>query len=132
MNDIPLGGSVLSLKDSYLEKDFHVTQTDDARLEFGTKIALTTVGLSALFYARKTTISRKTQIKNIDHAHVFWLRYMILTSSKRGEDLAIGFNWDVAHINIEMIRDKHNLRELLVGIFLKIFFGFAEKEEVGP
>ena len=130
--NIPREDSVISLLNSYLEKNFDVLQaaTNNRYLD-GNHIRLVNLGPIALFSIYKLTTSSGKHLEESSHAHILSLIYKLLTSSKDSDDLSIGFDRDREKrknelTNNKSIKDKNHIRS-----YLKDMFGFAEYREKG-
>ena len=85
----------------------------------------------ALFSNYKLTTSSGKHLENIDHAYIVSLRYKLLTSSRRSDDLSIGFNRSRDRRQIELSNDKIIKGKFRLRIYLKDVFGFAGHQETG-
>ena len=131
--NIPREDSVISLLSSYLELDFDVLHAGtNNRYVDGNNIRLVNLGAIGLFSNYKLTTSSGKHLENIDHAHIVSLVYKLLTSSKRSEDLSIGFDRDRNRRQRELTNSKTQKGKYHVRIYLKDIFGFAEYQSKGP
>ena len=117
---------------SYIELNFDVLQVaTNNRYVDANDIRLVNLGPIALFSNYKLTTSSGKHLEEISHAHIVSLMYKLLTSSKDGDDLFIGFDRNRGRrknelTNIKTIKSKYHIR-----IYLKDIFGFAEHQEQG-
>ena len=95
--------SVVSLLNSYLELNFDVLHAaTNNRYVDGNDIRLVNLGPIAIFSNYKRTTSSGKHFENIDHAHIVFLMYKLITSSKGSDDLSIGFDRDRGRRQREM------------------------------
>ena len=127
---MPGEDSAMSLKDSYLELDFHVTHRAGGHNRYvdNDHIGLDSLGPVALFNKNRLTSSSGKEIEEIDNAHVNCLMYKLISSSRDSDDLSIGFHRrnevrKTEPTNIETTEGNYH-----VGIYLKDIFGFAEHQ----
>ena len=85
----------------------------------------------ALFSNYKLTTSSGKHLENIDHAHIVFLMYKLLTSSRGSDDLSIGFDRDRNRRQRELTNNKTQKGKFHVRIYLKDVFGFAEFQDKG-
>ena len=105
--NIPREDSVISLLNSYLELNFDVLHAaTNNRYVDGKDIRLVNLGPIALFNNYKLTTSSGKHLENIDHAHIVSLMYKLSTSSKRSDDLSIGFDQDRTRRRNALINNK--------------------------
>ena len=85
--------SAFPLKISYLEICFDVTRTagGHTRHADGDHTRLVNLGPLALVNKCRLTNSSGKEIERINRAHVFCLIYKLISSSRDGDDLSIGF-----------------------------------------
>ena len=130
--NIPREDSVISLLKSYLELNFDVLQAaTDNRYADVNNIRLVYLGPIALFSNYKLTTCSGKHLKEISHAHIVSLMSKLLSSSKRSDDLSIGFDRSRDRrkqelTNIKNFKGKYHLR-----ISLRDIFGFAEYQQAG-
>ena len=130
--NIPRKDSVISLLNSYLELNFDVLRADNInRYLDGNDIRLVNLGPIGFFSNYKLTTSSGKQLENVDHAHIVSLMYKLLTSSKRSDDLSIGFDRDRTRRRNELNNNKNNKGKYHVKIYLKDIFGYAEYQQKG-
>ena len=78
---------------SYIKLDFDVLKAaTNNRYMDGNDVRLVNLGPIALFSNYKLTTSSGKHLEDISHAHVVSLMHKLLTSSKGGDDLSIGFD----------------------------------------
>ena len=131
-NNIPREVSVISLLNSYLELNFDVLHAGtNNRYVDGNDIRLINLGSIGLFSNYKLTTSSGKHQENIDHAHIISLMYKLLSSSKRSDDLSIGFDRDRGRRQRALTNNENQKEKFHVRIFLKDVFGFAEYQEKG-
>ena len=94
MFDIARKDTLISLKDSYLEIDFNVTHRAGAPDRYIDKdpIRLVNLGPVALFNKYRITSSSGKEREEIDKAHVICLMHKIISSSREGDHLSVGFH----------------------------------------
>ena len=129
--NIPREDSVISLLNSYIELNFDVLRVDNSnRYVDANDIRLVNLGPIALFSNYKLSTSSGKQLEEISHAHIVSLMYKLLTSSKDGDDLSIGFDRSRGRKN-ELTNNKTIKGKYHIRIYLKDIFGFAEHQEKG-
>ena len=130
-NDIPREESAISLKDSYLELDFNVTNRAGAQARYadGDHIISVNLGSIALFNKYRLTSSDGKEIKEIDNAHVICLMHKLLSSSRDSDDLSIGFHRSIEAREGELTNNKANKGNYHFRIYLKDVFGFPEHKD---
>ena len=69
-------------------------------------------------------------MENIAHAHIVSLMYKLLTSSRRSDDLSIGFDRSRDRRKRELTNKKNIKGKYHLRIYLRDNFGFAEHQEV--
>ena len=93
--NIPREHSLISLLKSYIDLNFDVLNAATKnRYADADDIWLINLASIALFSNFRLTASSGKHLENIDHAHIVWLLYKLLTSSKGSDDLSIGFDPD--------------------------------------
>ena len=93
--DIPREHSLISLLKSYIDLNFDVLNAATKnRYADADDIWLINLASIDLFSNFRLTASSGKHLENIDHAHIVWLLYKLLTSSKGSDDLSIGFDRD--------------------------------------
>ena len=128
--NIPREDSAISLLNSYLDLNFDVLRADNSnRYIDNNDIRLVNLGPISLFSNYKLTTSSGKHLENIDHAHIVSLIYKLLSSSKRSDDLSIGFDRDRGRRQRELTNNKTQKGKYHVRIYLKDVFGFAEYQE---
>ena len=128
--NIPREESVISLLNSYLDLNFEVIKkADDSRYRNGYDIKLVNLGPIALFSIFKLQTSSGKHLEDISHAHLVFLMYKLITSSKNTDDLSIGFDRSPNRRKDELAQNKNVKGKYLVRIMLKDVFGFAEGQE---
>ena len=117
---------------SYLELNFDVLHAaDNNRYVDANDIRLVNLGPIALFSNYKLTTSSGKHLEEISHAHIVSLMYKLLTSSKDGDDLSIGFDRNRGRRKNELTNNKNIKGKYHIRIYLKDIFGFAEHQEKG-
>ena len=117
---------------SYLELNFDVLHAaTNNRYVDGNDIRLVNLRPNALFSKYRFTTSSGEHLENIDHAYIVTLMYKLLTSSKRSDDLSIGFDRDRNRTQRELSNNKTQKGKYHVRIYLKDVFGFAEYQDKG-
>ena len=130
--NIPKEGSVISLLNSYLELNFDVLHAGtNNRYVDGINIRLVNLGPIAIFSRYRLTTSSGKHLENIDQAHIVSLMYKLLSSSKRSDDMSIGFDRDRNRRQRELTTNKTQKWKYHVRIYLKDDFGFAEYQDKG-
>ena len=110
---------------SYLDLNFDVLHAaTNNRYIDGNDIRLVNLGLIALFNNYMLTTSSGKNLEDISHAHVVSLMYKLLTSSRRSDDLSIGFDRDRGRRQRELTNDKVVEGKNHVRIMLKDFLDF--------
>ena len=128
--NIPREDSVFSLLNSYLDLNFEIIKkADDSRYGNGNDIKLVNLGPIALYSNFKLTTSLGKLLEDISHAHIVSLMYKLITSSKNGDDLSIGFDRSRARQQDEMTDNKTVKGKYHFRIMLKDTFGFAACQE---
>ena len=126
----PREDSVVSLLNSFPDLKFEVIKkTDDSRYGNGNDINLLNLGPIAFFSNFKLTTSSGKQLKDISHAHLLSLMYILLASSKNSDDLSIGFHRSRNIKKDELAQNKNVKGKYHVRIMLKDIFDFAEHQE---
>ena len=117
---------------SYLELIFDVLHAvNNDRYIDANDIRLVNLGPIALFSNYKLTTSSGKHLEEISHAHIVSLMYKLLTSSKDGDDLSIGFDPNRGRRKNELTNNKTIKGKYHIRIYLKDIFGFAEHQEKG-
>ena len=117
---------------SYLELNFDVLHAvNNDRYVDANDIRLVNLGPIALFSNYKLTTSSGKYLEEISHGHVVSLMYKLLTSSKDGDDLSIGFDRNRGRRKNEITNNKTIKGKYHIRIYLKDIFGFAERQEKG-
>ena len=117
---------------SYLELNFDVLHAaNNNRYADANDIRLVNLRPIALFSNYKLTTSSNKHLEEISHAHIVSLMYKLLTSSKDGDDLSIGFDRDRGRRKNELTNKKNITGKYQIRIYLKDIFGFAEHQEKG-
>ena len=128
--NIPREDSVISLLNCYLDLNFEVIKkADNSRYGNGNDIRLVNLGSIALFSNFKLTTSSGKHLEDISHTHLVSLMYKLITSSKKSDDLSIGFDSSRARRQDEMTDNKRVKGRYHVRIMLRDVFGFAEHQE---
>ena len=105
--NLPEEDSVISLLNSYLDLNCDVLHAaTNNRYIDGNVIRLVTLGPIALFSNYMLTTNSGKYSGDISHAHVVSLMYKLLTSSRRSDDLSIGFDRDRGRRQRELTNDK--------------------------
>ena len=130
--NIPREDSVISLLNSSLEINFDVLHAvNNDRYVDANYVRLVNLGPIALFSNYKLTTSSGTHLEEISHGHIVSLMYKLLTSSKDGDDLSIGFDRNRGRRKNELTNNKTIKGKYHIRIYLKDIFGFAEHQEKG-
>ena len=130
--NIPREDSVISLLNSYLELNFDVLHaTNNDRYVDANDIRLVNLGPIPLFSNYKLTTSSGKHLEEISHGHIVSLMYKLLTSSKDGDELSIGFDRNRGRRKNELPNNKTIKGKYHIRIYLKDIFGFAEHQEKG-
>ena len=130
--NIPREDYVISLLNSYLELNFDTLHAENNdRCVDANDIRLVNLGPIALFSNYKLTTSSGKRLEEISHRHIVSLMYKLLTSSKDGDDLSIGFDRNSGRRKNELTNNKTIKGKYHIRIYLKDFFGFAEHQEKG-
>ena len=87
------------------------------------------MGPVALFSNFKLTTSSGKHLEDISHAHLVSLMYKLITSSKDGNDISIGFDNSRNRRRDELALNKNIKGKYHVKIMLKDIFGYAEHQE---
>ena len=105
--NIPRADSVNSWVNSYFDSIIDVLPSaTNNRYVDGKIIRLVNVGTVALFSTYKLLSSSGKQIEEINHAHKVCLMYKLITSSKNGDDLSIGFDRNRERRRSELTNNK--------------------------
>ena len=128
--NIPREDSVISLLNSYLELNFDVLKaaTND-RYANTDDIRLTNLGAIASFSVYKLVTASSKHLEEITHAHFVSLIYRLVTSSKDGDDLSIGFDRNRGKRKNELTDNKNIRGKYHTRIYLKDILGYAEHQE---
>ena len=130
--DIPREDSVISLLNSSFELNFDVLQSATSnRYTDANDIRLVNLGAIALFSNYKLTTSSGKHLEEISHAHIVYLMYKLLTSSKDSDDLSIGFDRNRGRRKSELSNNKCIKGKYHIRTYLKDIFGYAEHQEKG-
>ena len=130
--NIPREHSVISLLNSYIELNFDVLHAANKnRYVDANDIRLVNLGPIALFSNYKLTTSSGKHLEEISHAHIVSLMYKLLTLSKDGDDLSIGFDRNRNRRKHELTNNKTIKGKYHIRIYLKDIFGFPEHQEKG-
>ena len=124
--------SVNSLLKSYIELNFDVIKAATSnRYADADDIRLINLGSIVLFSNYKLTTNSGNHSENIDHAHIVCFMYKLLSSSRRSDDLSIGFDRSRDRRKRELNNYKTQKGKYHLRIYLKDVFGFAEHQQVG-
>ena len=130
--NIPREDSVISLLNSYIELNFDVLHVaNNNRYVDANNIRLVNLGPIALFSNYKLTTSSGKHLEEISHPHIVSLMYKLLTLSKDGDDLSIGFDRNRGRRKNELTNNKTIKGKYHIRFYLKDIFGFAEHQEKG-
>ena len=129
--NIPIEDSLISLLNSYLELNFDVLKASTNDRYTDADIRLVNLGAIALFSNYKLTTSSSKHLEEISHAHIVSLMYNLLTSSKHGDDLSIGFDRNRGRRKNEVTNNKNIKCKNHTRIYLKDILGYAECQEKG-
>ena len=129
--DIPTEDSAISLKDSYLELDFNVTERAGAHARYAddNHIILVNLGPIAVKIKYRLTSSSGKEKEEIDNARVICLMHKLISSSRDSDPLSIGFHRSNETREGELTNKKTTKGNYRVGIYLKDIFGFAEHQD---
>ena len=129
--NIPREDSVNSLLKSYLELKIDVLEAATCnRYADAIDIRLINLRLIALFSIYKLTTSSGKHLEEINHAHIVSLMYKLLSSSKKSDDLSIGFDRSRDRRKRELTNNKNIKGKYHLRIYLRDIFGFAEHQEI--
>ena len=129
-NNRPREVSVISLLNSYLDLNFEVVKrADNSRYANGNGKRLVNLGPIALFSNFKLTTSSGKHREDISHAHIIYLMYKLITSSKDSDDSSIGFDHSRNRRKEELTNNKNVKGKYHLKILLKDVFGFGEHQE---
>ena len=99
----------------YLELIFDVLHSASGnRYVDGNDIRLVNLGPIALFSNYKLTTSSGKHLEEVSLTHIVSLMYKLLTSSKDGDDLSIGFNRSRERRKREIFLELQNTKKRLV------------------
>ena len=127
---IPREDSLNSLLKSYLDLNFDVLNAaTNNRYVDADDIWLINLAAIALFSNFNMTTSSGKHLENIDHAHLVPIMYKLLTSSRKSDDISIGFDRVRNRRKPEMTNNKNVKGKFHMRIYLKDIFGFAEHQE---
>ena len=127
--NMPREHSVISLLNSYLDLNFEVIKkADNSRYANGNDIRLVKLGPIALFSIFKLTASSGKHLEDISQGHLVSLMYKLITSSKDGDDLSIGFDRN-RNRRDELAENKNMKGNYHLRIMLEDIFVFAEQQE---
>ena len=127
IKNTPREDSVISLSISYLDLNFEVIRkADHSRYGNGNDIRSVHLGPIALFTNFKLTTSSGKHLEDINQAHIVFLMYKSLTSSRGSEDLSIGFDHSRNRRRDKLTSNRNVKGEYHLRIMLKNTFGFAE------
>ena len=117
---------------SYLDINFKVIKkADKSRYGNGYDIWLVNLGPIAFISIFKLKNSSGNHLENINIilAHIVFLRYKFLTSSRGSDDISIGFDHSCNRRRGELTSNRNVKVKFLVRIMLKDVFGFVEHQE---
>ena len=97
----------------------------------GNDIRLVIEGPIALFSNYQLASSSGKHIEEFSHAHTVCLIYKLKTSSRKSDDLSIGFDRGREKRKRKLTNNKNIKGKYHVTIMLKDIFGFAEHQEKG-
>ena len=118
--NIPREDSVISLLNSYIEFNFDVLHAaTNNRYVDANDIRLVNLGPIALFSNYKLTTSSGKHLEEISHTHIFSSMCKLLTSSKDGDDLSIGFDRSRNNRKRELTKTKNIKGKYHIRIYLK-------------
>ena len=128
--NIPLEDSLISSLKSYLDLNFDVLKAASSnKYVDADDICVINLAAIALFSNFRLTTSSGKHLENIDYAHIVSLMYKLLTSSRSGDDLSIGFDRDRNRRKRELANNKNIKGKYHMRIYLKDIFGFSEHQE---
>ena len=128
--NIPREDSVIFLLNSYLELKFDVLQAVTGnRYVDGADIRLVNLAVIALFSIYKLTTSSGKHLEEINHSHIVFLMYKLLSSSKESDNLWNGFDRSRDGRKRELTNNKKIKGKYDLRIYLRDIFGFAEHQE---
>ena len=91
--NIPREHSIISMLNSFLDLKFDVVHAaTNNRYVHGNDVRLVNLGSIVLFSNYKLTTLLGKHLKDISHAHIVSLMYILLTSAKDTNDLSIYFD----------------------------------------
>ena len=127
--NIPREDSVVSLLNSYLELNFDVLQavTGNRYVDSADK-RLVNVAVIAFFSIYKLKTSSGKHLEEINHGHIVSLMYKLLSSSKKSDDLSIGFDRSRDRRKREIFNNKNIKGKYHLRIYLGDKCGFAEHQ----
>ena len=92
-------------------------------------IRFVNLGPIALFSNYRLTISSGKHLKDFSHAHIVSLRYKLITSARRSDDLSIGFDRHRVRRQRELTSNKNVKAKFHLRIMLKGVFSLAEHQK---
>ena len=117
---------------SYVELNCDVLHNASGnRYVDGDDLRLVNLSPIALFSNYNLSTNSGKHLENIDHAHMVYLMYKLLTSTKGSDDLSVGFDRRRDKRRRELGNNKNNKGIYHVRIYLKDLFGFAEHQKTG-
>ena len=129
-NVVHRDNSVISLLTSYLELNFHILQAaNDNRYVDVDDVRLINLAAIALFGENKLTTSSGNHLESTDHAHIVPLMYKLLSSSRRSDDLSIGFDRNRDRRKRKLNNNKKIEDKFILRVFFKDVFGFGEHQK---
>ena len=125
--NIPRKDSVKTVLSSYLEANFDILNAaTDNRYVDANDITLVNVGPIALFSIYKLATNSGKVLEEISHGYIICLMYKLITSSRRSDDLSIGFDRNRDRRERELTDNGNQEGKYHVRTYLKDIFGFAE------
>ena len=125
-------GSVVSLLNSYLDLNFDVLHaTSGTRYADDKDKRLINLGPIAFLSDKKLTASSGKHLEDISHAHIFSLKFKILTTGRDSDILSISFDRDRKRRQRELTNNKIIKRKCHVRFMSKDLFGFLQCQERG-
>ena len=105
---------------SYIKLNFDVLRVVNSNRYVDTNdIRLVNLGPIALFSNSKLTTSSGKHLEEITHAHIVSLMYKLLTSSKDGDNLSIGFDRNRGRTKNELTNNKTIKGKYHIRFYLK-------------
>ena len=127
---IPREDGDIGLLNSYLDLNFEVIKkADNSRYADGNDIKLVNLAPIALFSNFKLTTSSGKHLDDFSHAHLVSLMYKLITSSKKRDDISIGFNRSSERRRDDMTNNINIKCKFHLRFKLRDVFGSVEHQE---